>query len=218
MKKIFVITLLLFGFIIQSKAQSTEKIAYEAKEGGVQKVKLITTKEVISKNIEIPTGFTAEEVAIALNEGKNLIRYDLPQIENTFPFYTVSSGKYQYKWIANNSYWVFLGLSSRIDSSPKVTGLFLGLILLIVTVVMGCCVGVFYWVLMSESLISKLDTRANGVFSVILVTIVVSGIFLLGPFFKKRYFLFRLFCKHLLYLDFTLGVKFSFFIWGNIFS
>ncbi len=185
MKKIFVITLLLFGFIIQSKAQSTEKIAYEAKDGGVQKVKLITTKEVISKNIEIPTGFTAKEVAIALNEGKNLIRYDLPQIENTFPFYTVSSNKHEYKWIANISGWAFLGLSSKILSPPKMTGFFLGLFLLICTSIIGCLSGVLYWVRTSESIISKLDTRANAVFSAILVTIAVSIVFSSGVFFRN---------------------------------
>jgi len=176
MKKIFVIILLIVGFIIQSKAQSAEKIVYEAKEGKVQKLKLITTKEVISKNIQIPPGFTAEEVALALNEGRNLIRYEPSQIENTFPFYTVSSNKHEYKWVANISGWAFLGLSSKIHSSPKITGLFLGLFLLVVTVILGYMCGVFYWVLGTESLFSKLDIRANAV---ILVTIVVSGLFLL---------------------------------------
>lgn len=170
MKKIFVITLLIFGFIIQSKAQSTEKIVYEAKEGEVQKVKLITKKEVISKNIQIPLGFTAEQVVVALNEGKGLVRYENLPTENTFPFFTNSRNKYEYKWSVSNSDWVFIGAIREIVATPKDTGLFLGIFGFII-VWLIVLIGYLFHLIANRpknSVLLTLDMKSGAIFFMIL--------------------------------------------------
>lgn len=170
MKKIFVITLLIFGFIIQSKAQSTEKIVYEAKEGEVQKVKLITKKEVISENIPIPPGFTAEQVAVALNEGKELVRHENLPAENTFPFFTNSRNKYEYKWSVKNSDWVFVGESRKIVATSKDTGLFLGIFGFVVVDLVGVIGYLFYLIAIKQapSVLLTLDMKSGAIFIIIL--------------------------------------------------
>jgi hypothetical protein len=175
MKKFLVITLLLFGFIIQSKAQPAKKIIYEAKDKKVQKVEQTITKKVISENIPIPPGFTAEQVVVALNEGKGLVRYENLPTENTFPFFTNSRNKYEYKWSDKNSDWVLVGVIRQIVSTPKDTGLFIGILVLGVVYLVGL-IGYLFHLIANRpvpSVLLTLDMKSGAIFFMILSTVYV---------------------------------------------